>query len=136
MAAIEQINYIKSPATVIYQALSTEEGLGKIWTPKLEVKPEVGFVNTFDFNEGYITKMKVTALHHNKKVAWECIDSDPEWIGTTISFELSDSGGKTAVLLRHAGWEKVTEFYRWCNYNWALFLLRLKEYCEQKSSAS
>ncbi|GGM93953.1 hypothetical protein GCM10010967_28860 [Dyadobacter beijingensis] len=28
-------------------------------------------------------------------------------------------------------WRELTEFYQWCNYNWAMFLLSLKDYCEK-----
>lgn len=131
MESIELVNYIKVPASLIYKALITEEGLSNIWTPKLKVKPEIGFVNEFDFDEGYITKMLVLELEENRKVLWECMDSDPEWVGTRVSFELSEKEGVTTVVLKHWGWSEKTHFYRWCNYNWAMFLWRLKKYCEQ-----
>ncbi|MBK6265155.1 SRPBCC domain-containing protein [Marivirga sp. S37H4] len=130
MVAIEQINYIKSPASVVYNSLISEEGLSKVWTQKLKVKPEVGFVNEFDFDEGYITKVKVNELKEDEKVVWECVESDPEWVGTIVSFELYENEGITTVVLKHSGWNKITDFYRWCSYNWAMFLHRLKSYCE------
>lgn len=132
MESIELINYIKAPASVIYQALITQNGLSQVWTNKLKVKPEISFVNEFDFDEGYITKMKVLELKNNEKVLWECVDSDPEWIGTKISFELSENGKATKIVLKHYDWEKMTDFYRWCNYNWAMFLRSLKNYCERE----
>lgn len=131
MESIELINYIKAPASVVYQALITKEGLSQVWTKKLKVKPEIDFVNEFDFNEGYITKMKVLELLDNQKVVWECTDSDPEWVGTKISFELSENGEQTKIVLKHYDWKELTDFYRWCNYNWAMFLQRLKSYCEE-----
>jgi hypothetical protein len=51
MEKIEIINYIKAPASTIYEALTTEKGLGDVRTPKINKKPEAGFVNEFDFNE-------------------------------------------------------------------------------------
>ncbi|PTB96229.1 ATPase [Marivirga lumbricoides] len=131
MVAIEQINYIKSPSSKIYKTLTTQEGLSNIWTPKLKVKPEIGFVNEFDFDEGYLTKMKVQELRGNKWVLWECIDSDPEWVETKVSFELSENENVTTIVLKHFDWKEMTGFYRWCNYNWAMFLWRLKKYCEK-----
>ncbi|NML22902.1 SRPBCC domain-containing protein [Pseudoflavitalea sp. G-6-1-2] len=134
MAAIEHINYIKVPASVVYKALTTQEGLGRVWTTKLNVKPEVGFINEFDFDEDPLTKMKVLELKQDEKIVWECVDSDKEWIGTGISFELSENKkGVTAIVLKHFNWAEVTEFYRWCNYNWAMFLYSLKSYCEEQT---
>jgi len=132
MESIEQINYIKAPISTVYNALTTEEGLGRVWTKKLTVKPEIGFINEFDFDEEYLTKMKINDLQENKKVVWECTESDKEWVGTGISFELSENKGVTTVLLKHFNWRELTDFYRWCSYNWAMFLYSLKTYCESE----
>ncbi len=130
MADIEHINYIKAPVSEVYTALATEKGLSEVWTQKLNVKPEVGYINEFDFDDGYATKMKVEHLEEHSKIVWKCVESDPEWVGTSVIFDLTEKDGVTAVVLKHTDWRKVTEFYRWCNYNWGMFLLSLKEYCE------
>lgn len=130
MESIEQINYIKSPIDAVYKALTLESGLSQIWTKKLKVKPEIGFVNEFDFGEGYITKFKIIELVENNKVVWKCIASDKEWIGTKVSFELVEKDTSTTVILKHYEWSERTDYYRWCSYNWAMFLYRLKAYCE------
>ncbi|MCC5941872.1 MAG: SRPBCC domain-containing protein [Balneolaceae bacterium] len=130
MEKIEVINYIKAPVSGIYKVLTTEKGLGAIWTPKLAVKPEIGFVNEFDFNEESLTKMKILELDADSRILWECVESDPEWVGTRVSFELEEKNGVTTVLLKHSRWRELTEYYRWCNYNWSMLLMRLKEYCE------
>ena len=130
MESIEHINHIKAPIANVYNTLTTEKGLSQIWTKKLNVKPEVGFVNEFDFDEGYLTKFKIIELAENRKIVWECIASDKEWVGTKVSFELIEKDNKTTVTLTHFDWRERTDFYRWCNYNWALFLYRLKSYLE------
>ncbi|MCC5916403.1 MAG: SRPBCC domain-containing protein [Cryomorphaceae bacterium] len=130
MEAIEQVNYINASPSLVYTALTTQTGLRQIWTPNAVVKPEVGFVNVFDFGEGYLTKMKVVELEEDKCIEWECVDSDEEWLGTEVSFELTYKQGKTAIALRHFNWKARTEYFQWCAYNWALFLKRLKDHCE------
>jgi hypothetical protein len=75
--------------------------------------------------------MRVDELVTDKKILWQCVDSDPEWIGTTISFNLEEKNGKTSIIFRQMNWENVTAFYRLCNYNWAIFLYSLKQYCEE-----
>ncbi|UGU14943.1 SRPBCC domain-containing protein [Sinomicrobium kalidii] len=130
MANIEHINYIKVPASEVYKALTTEKGLSEVWTRELKVRPEEGFINEFDFDDGYATKMKIDHLDENRKIVWNCVASDPEWIGTSVIFNLTEKDGVTTVTLNHANWKEVTEFYRWCNYNWGMFLLSLKTYCE------
>ncbi len=134
MVDIEHINYLKAPASTVYHALTTEKGLGNVWTKKLKVKAEIGFINEFDFDEGYLTKLRTVELQENQKVVWECVESDKEWIGTRIFIALSEKDGVTTVVLKHVDWRELTDFYRWCNYNWALFLLRLKDYCESRTA--
>jgi uncharacterized protein YndB with AHSA1/START domain len=130
MASIEQIQYVKAPITDVFRALTTAEGLAAVWTDDLSVVPRQGAVNTFKFGNGKPDKMKIAELTPNKRVVWDCVDSDPEWIGTEISFELEDRGSSIAVTLKQDKWRAVTEFYRSCNYNWGIFLLSLKGYCE------
>lgn len=130
MEKIEQINYIKSPVEQVYETLTTQSGLAAVWTKHLIVKPELGFINEFDFGDNYATKMKIIELSPNKRILWECIASDPEWVGTGVSFDLSMKDGVTSVVLKHFGWAAITEFYQACNYNWAMFLFSLKSYCE------
>jgi uncharacterized protein YndB with AHSA1/START domain len=131
MESIEQINYIKVPAARVYQALTTQEGLGEVWTKKLKVRAEIGFVNEFDFDEEVLTTMKIIDLQENKRIEWECTMSDEEWIGTGISFDI-EKEGVTCITLTHFNWRERTDFYRWCAYNWAMFLFSLKIYCENQ----
>ncbi|ASZ14137.1 SRPBCC domain-containing protein [Chitinophaga pendula] len=131
MANIEHINYIKAPAAKVYETLTTQKGLAEVWTRKLIVQPTVDFVCSFDFNDNYATRMKVRDLRPNEYIRWECVFSDEEWIGTEIVFELTENKGTTALVLKQLHWKAVTEFYRYCNYNWAMFLYSLKSYCEE-----
>ncbi len=132
MENIEHINYIKVPAAKVFEALTTQEGLGAVWTRKLIVKPETGFVNAFDFDDNYATKMKILVLEPEKKIHWECVEDDPEWVGTHVTFDLSENKekGVTTIVLKQLYWRELTDFYRYCNYNWAMFLFSLKSYCE------
>ena len=130
MHSIEQIQYVKAPIGAVFDALTTEAGLAAVWTDQLAVTPALGAVNTFHFGAGKPDKMKVVSFEREKRVVWECIDSDPQWIGTEISFALEQRNGKVAVTLKQEKWRAMTEFYRFCNYNWGIFLLSLKGYCE------
>jgi len=123
MANIEHLQTVHAPASKVYETLTTAEGLSEIWTNELIVNNQVGFVNEFRFGSDDVTKMKIEELIPNKKVVWHCIDSDAEWIGTMISFDIEEKNGKSFLTLRHMNWKEVTPFYRSCNYNWAFFPL-------------
>lgn len=130
MANIEHLQTVNVPASKVYETLTTAEGLSEIWTNELIVNNQIGFINEFRFGSNDITKMRIEELITNKKVVWQCIDSNPEWLGTTISFDVVEKNGKSFITLRHSNWKEVTPFYRSCNYNWAIFLYSLKSYCE------
>ncbi|MCF6405231.1 SRPBCC domain-containing protein [Chitinophaga filiformis] len=132
MVAIEHLLQIRASRTKVYEALTTQEGLGAVWTTKLTVKAEPGFVNEFNWGEDYITKMQILELRPEEKVLWECTDSDPEWVGTFICFKiLPGQDGVTTLILKHYNWQEVTDYYRSCNYYWAMFLHSLKKYLEE-----
>ena len=132
MLNIEHRNYIKVPASIVYEVLTSSKGLGEIWTKKLDVQAKERYINIFDFDEVYLTKIKILRLEPNSTIVWECIASDEQWVGTGVSFELTEKDQITTVVLKHTNWRELTDFYQWCNYNWALFLQRLKIYCEKQ----
>lgn len=131
MPTIELLNTIKAPASQVMETLSTEAGLAAIWTKKLKVKPEINHVHEFDFDEGYLTKMKLEKLTPHQMV-WHCVDSDEDWVDTKVVFDLSEKEGVTTVILRHQNWRSVNDYFRFCSYHWAMFLYRLKNHCERK----
>lgn len=131
MYNIEQTQYVKAPADRIFDALTTKEGLFEIWTEKLIVKPEIGFINEFDFDDNYATRFKVLAMERPRRIRWECVESDQEWVGTSLSFDIEQREKFAAVTFKHSNWRELTEFYRACNYNWGWFLYSLKLYCEK-----
>jgi hypothetical protein len=131
MANIEHLQTVNVPASKVYETLTTAEGLSEVWTNELIINNQIGFINEFRFGSNDITKMRIEELITNKKVMWKCIDSDPEWMGTIISFDIEEKNEKSFITLRQMNWREVTPFFRSCNYNWAIFLYSLKTYCEE-----
>lgn len=87
MAEIRLNVSIKTGPETIYNAIITQEGLMG-WRAKQTVaRPEIGHVNVFTFGTSD-NEMKIVDLVENQKVEWECINSTPEWMETTLTFEL------------------------------------------------
>lgn len=127
--SIEHLIDVKVTPSAVYQTLTTQQGLAEVWTRELSVEPVVGNLNEFRFGSD-VDRMKILALEKDTSVVWEVVDSDPEWIGTIISFELRENKGHTIVTLKQAKWRAVTDMFRSCNYHWGFFLYSLKSYCE------
>jgi len=112
-----------------YNALATLDGLSGWWTTDTTGDTNVGGVIKFRFGPGGID-MKVLELQPNKRVLWEVVEGPAEWIGTNVSFDLSQNGDWTAVLFKHEGWKEPVEFMHNCSTKWGVFLISLKSLLE------
>jgi hypothetical protein len=74
--------------------------------------------------------MEITNLEPDKKLEWECLEGDKEWIGTTFLFDLEEKDESTILRFSHNNWKEDTDFFASCNYNWGYYLKSLKQYCE------
>jgi uncharacterized protein YndB with AHSA1/START domain len=122
-----------SPAD-IYKALATIEGLARWWTSDTSGDSKTGGTLVFRFGEGGFD-MKVLELKPAERVVWQVTDGPDEWLGTTISFDLKQTGDWTIVLFKHQGWKAPVEFMHHCSTKWAVFLLSLKSLLETGKGA-
>jgi uncharacterized protein YndB with AHSA1/START domain len=117
-----------------YDTLTTLEGLSGWWTEKTTGSTELEGVIAFDFERGNFD-MKVVELDPGKKVLWEVVGGEPEWIGTKIHWDLRQEDDYTVVLFKHEGWREPIEFMHHCSTKWASFLMSLKQLVETGKGA-
>ena len=126
---------IKSSATKVYKALSTIKGLANWWTEEVEGDEQIGGKIEFTFRsetgdiKGKMV-MEVQELNPEKYVRWRCVDGPAEWIGTDVTFELSQQDEQIIIIFGHRNWREAIEFTAHCSMKWAVFLLSLREYVE------
>lgn len=126
---------IKAPPANVYAALSTVEGLAGWWTQDTRGASGPGGSIDFAFNTpggeriGGMT-MEVTALEPDTAVRWRCTAGPEEWIGTDVTFDLSQDGDYTIVRFGHRNWREAVEFTEHCSMKWAVFMLSLKDLVE------
>jgi uncharacterized protein YndB with AHSA1/START domain len=126
---------IKAPVSKVYAALSTIEGVAGWWTRETTGSSKVGGTVEFRFRRpnGDIMgamNMEVLALEPGKKVHWRCTAGPDEWIGTDVTFDLTQDGDYTIIIFAHRNWREAVEFTAHCSMKWATFLLSLREYVE------
>jgi uncharacterized protein YndB with AHSA1/START domain len=143
---------IEAPATKIFDALTTQEGLSGWWTPEATTKPERGAIARIPFGPDYFKRMRVDELVPETLVRWTCIEGVGEWVDTKLSFEIEGGGAvalarthdelddqvaqlkhpdaATLLIFRQEGWRAQTPMFAECNYSWGRFLRSLKLYCE------
>lgn len=126
---------ITAPAAAVYTALTTIDGLAKWWTEETHGNADHGGSIEFNFRskngelKGTMV-MEVKELTAATYVRWHCIQGPSEWIGTDITFELSQQGEQTIILFGHRKWREAVEMTSHCSMKWAVFLLSLREYVE------
>ena len=131
---LHKVGIKSSSLDVVYNALTTVEGLSAWWTTTTQGHSNVGDVLQFRFGSGGFD-MKVLELKPARRVLWQVIDGPSEWIGTTISFDLDQRDDWTIVLFKQEGWKEPVEFMHHCSTKWAVFLLNLKSLLETGKGA-
>ena len=126
---------IKAPASKVYAALATIDGLAGWWTRDTSGTSKVGGHVAFRFHSadgGEIGGfgMDVLELTPERTVRWRVKDGPSEWIGTHIEFTLSREDEHTIVRFGHRQWREEGEFMAHCSTKWATFLLSLRELVE------
>lgn len=126
---------IKAPVAKVYAALTTIDGLSQWWTKETTGGSEPGGTIHFTFRDpGQNVKgrmgMEVMKLEPNESVRWRCQEGPEEWIGTDITFDLTQEGEFTILLFGHRNWKEVSEFTAHCSMKWAVFMLSLRDLVE------
>lgn len=126
---------IKSTTKNVYNALSSIDGLSQWWTNDVQGTSHENGEITFTFktpsNEviGQMV-MKVKTIAPGEKVEWTCLKGPADWIGTTITFDLSQQNEYAIVLFGHRNWKEEGESMAHCSTKWATFLMSLKQLIE------
>jgi uncharacterized protein YndB with AHSA1/START domain len=126
---LHRIGVEQSSPEQVYDALTTVEGLAGWWAEKTSGDTGPGGVIQFRFSAGGFD-MEVAELQPGRLVRWQVVDGPPEWIGTTVRWDLRQVGDYTIVLFKHEGWREQVEFMHHCSTKWAVFLMSLKQLLE------
>jgi uncharacterized protein YndB with AHSA1/START domain len=115
----------------VFEALTTVEGLSQWWTEDTRL---VDGKLQFRFKPGGFD-MEIVEEWPSSRVRWRVVDGPPEWVGTTIHWDLRQDGAYTIVLFKHEGWREPVEFMHHCSTKWGQFLMSLKSLLETGSGA-
>ena len=129
MSDIKHLLHIAAPREKVYEALTTIKGLSGWWTTQTTGECKPGGIIQFRF--GTVgNDMKVITLKKNEWVLWECMAGPDDWIGTRLTFQLSDNAGKTLLRFEHAGWKNANDFFAGCTFTWGRYMESLRQLCQ------
>jgi hypothetical protein len=97
---------------------------------------ELGGEFTYRYDDLHFSRQRVTELAPGRKVAWLVVEGGPafteerdEWPGTTIVFEISESGDQTELRFTHLGLVPPLECFEACAGAWGHYVNdSLREY--------
>jgi uncharacterized protein YndB with AHSA1/START domain len=123
---------IKAPASQVYDAVATAQGIAGWWT-----RDTTG--NAKNVNSRFLKKdgteigamdYTLSKLVPGKSAQWDFTAGPEEWLPTTVTFDMTQDGDTTVVLFGHRNWKEPVEFMAHCSMKWAVFLLSLRQYVE------
>jgi uncharacterized protein YndB with AHSA1/START domain len=126
---------VRAPISKVYAAISTIEGVAGWWTKETTGVSKPGGTIEFEFSTPSGEKiggfgMEVKTLDPDKAVYWRVKTGPEEWIGTDVTFDLTQDGEYTIVRFGHMNWREAVEFTAHCSTKWATFLLSLRDLVE------
>jgi uncharacterized protein YndB with AHSA1/START domain len=120
----------------VFGLLTTDAGLSRWWTTDTSGAGSVGSTIKFRFN-GMGPDFEVVELRPDSLVRWRHSGEVPDaWMGTEVSFRLTQEHKQTYVLFSHSNWSNASDFMGHCSTKWAVFLLSLKAASESGKGRS
>jgi hypothetical protein len=127
---------IKAPLSKVHAAVSTVSGVSGWWTKETSGESRLGGTMQVVFRKAgdTIGKMKFELVKATEEeVVWRFTEGPEEWLGTHVSFALSQRGETTSLVFGHRNWREASEFTAHCSMKWATFLLSLRQLVETGS---
>jgi uncharacterized protein YndB with AHSA1/START domain len=115
------------PQEQVHRALATTEGLASWWTS--DTTGDAGEGGTLTFTFGAPDRVIVFEVLDvaRDRIVWRGLPGGPpEWVDTTVTFELARDGEETVLVFTHAGWREPGWFQAHCSTKWATYLVSLK----------
>ena len=149
MATLSHQVWIKAPTVRLYEAVATDEGIGRWWDKPKAARSPSGLA--WEFNPGPehgVLVANVLEMIQDRRVEWEFVSTHPRhspafgWTGTHVIFEISrrevppwatDRVEMAILDFRHSGWDERNEYFGFCNFQWGETLHKLKQWCESDS---
>lgn len=120
---------ISAPLTRVHAAITTESGFRKWWAEDSDFDGQLATVRF-----SLPTEVRSITLRFDRcdarGVLMTCVahENNPDWLGTRLAIELSETPSGTRVRLLHSGYPAKNEVYERCCEAWPYFLRSLASY--------
>lgn len=122
---------IEADASKVYEAIVQPHHLENWWPLRASGEPQVGKPYNYHFSEEHDWYGRVIEVIPNQLFRLEMTDTDPDWLGTILHFEVQEKEKGVNLRFAHEQWREVNGHYRRTSYIWAMLLKGFKQYVEQ-----
>ncbi len=130
---IKHTIHINADAMNIYDAIATQRGVEGWWAKDCTISEEKGETSEIRFlhnGQTFTMNFRIDTLDPSRKVVWACTgNSNSNWIGTTITYEIMSHGANCTLTFKHTGFPETYKNQMEAE-RWTQFLESLKQYCE------
>lgn len=114
----------------VFAMFATPAGLDAWWTARAAGRAALGETYALWFGPDYDWRARVTAYEPEALFELTFTEAMPDWMGTRVRAELSETDGVTTVRFAHLGWPEASEHFRVSSFCWAMYLRLLRKYLE------
>lgn len=131
MKTIIHTVHIEAPTSVVFQALTTEDGVTNWWSTRADLETGENGLIQFTFLEGFNPHMRQLRLEPGELVEWECVAGHDNWKNNHFRFMIRPRESATSLrFVQEYAQELDDDTYGTYNFNWGYYLNSLKKYCE------
>lgn len=115
----------------VFRALTDVDALTGWWTPAAG-GAEAGETLRFLMGDLEVV-MRVAEADRPSRVRWDVLvcEAAPDWVGTSIIFDLEPAGTGTELHFHHDGLNPGLECFDMCNAGWSRHLASLVDYVDR-----
>lgn len=119
-----------SPPDAVFSALTEIDALTGWWVPAAG-GAEAGETLRFLMGDKEVV-MRVEKADRPSRVLWNVVVCEPvpDWVGTSISFDLEPHGAGTELRFHHRGLNPSLECFEMCHAGWTHYLPSLVDYVD------
>ena len=111
----------------VFNAINNVRGW---WSQEIDGETDkLGAVFAYQFKDIHRCQLKIVEFIPNQKVVWQVLENHfnftedrTEWVGTKITFEISQRSGKTEIRFTHVGLVPQYECYNACSDGWRTYI--------------
>ena len=122
--------YINGSIDQVFQNIATARGLAQWWASGAAGHMELGAMVELDFGVDYRWQAQVTEMVPPVEIELTFTKADPDWLDTTVKFQLVQLTEAVEVRFWHKGWKEANHHYSVSCYCWAMYLRVLKRFVE------